>query len=338
MQSRPAILALILTLSLGVMLRQSLAGGPLLPGGFLRWRMVHSHLGYFAVLFPLLWPVWRDAGWSVPGRRVSWAYGAATAVAIAGFVVDGGYGPAAMAGSTGVLLVWLRDAWTNRLRTLERGWGAATPVGLLAAACLIPAIAVSTSRDPELARSLLHGFRACLILGVVLPGALMALGLPAPPPGWWLGATLASAAWLGPAPWWALRVGPVLFAGLLAGSLVGLRDWDRRVGWGAVAGGLLALGLGIFPHDHIAAVGSLHFLVLGPILDGLLGRGEQRPWVRWLTLVAAAAMGAALVAQSALDLQAGPMLAAGAGTLLGAGWLVRLVRLVRAASMYGAKP
>lgn len=316
------------TMAIGLTLRWTLAGGPVPIGGFLRWRHVHSHLGYYAVLFPLVWGVWRSAGAAAPEPRVVAAYAAAVVLTIFGFLRVGDYGPEAMAGSTVVLAVWLRDAWRNRARVLEvRDWLGGVPIALPLAAVCVPAIAILKTRDPAGSQQALDTFLALLLLGVVVPGALAAARAPAPRTAHWTLAVLLTAAWLGPAPGAWTAVGVLGLSILIAWSASrGRMAPDRRLAWSLVATGLACLGLGVIPNQPQVAIGAIHFLVLGPVLDALThARWPPSDVQRWSTLAPASAMGAALVAQG---MGGGPQmatLAAEAGTLVVLAWTWRLL-------------
>lgn len=325
-------LTLLVTMGVGLALRWTLAGGPFPPGGFTRWRHVHSHLGYYAVLFPLLWAAWRRSGAATPERRVVVAYAAAVALAIFGFLRVGGYGPEAMAGSTIVLLVWLRDAWRNRARVLAtRDWLGSAPVTVPLAALCVPAVAVLQRRDPGLSREVLNAFLALLLLGAVLPGALRSVRAAAPPSAAWTVAALLAAAWLGPFPGGLTAAGVVALGVLVAWSVRSSSlAPDRTLGWVLVAAGLIGLGSGWVPNNPPVAIGAIHFLVLGPLLDGLTSPTWRASRLqRWVSLGAAAAMGGALVAQG---LGAGPWTAtaaAWAGTVVFVAWCWRLLAPMR---------
>lgn len=320
--------ALLLTLALGLSLRWALAGAPVLPGGFTRWRMVHSHLGYYAVLLPLAWPVWAARGGRGPGGLARWAYAATVLLAMVGFAVDGGYGPLAMAGSTGVLALWLADAWRNRRRDLlARDWLGPTPTALVMAALCVPPVGVLSARDPALARQVLSTFLTLLLVGVLVPAALSAVRAAAPRGALWLLSTLGAALWLGPLPGPITGLGAVLLAvTVLRIALRPELPLDRRLGWAGFSAGLLAMVLGLVPNHGPVAIGAVHYLVLGPLLDGLTAsRWPTRPSLRWATLAAAAAMSAALVAQGTWATPGAATAAAWAGTAAALGWAWRIV-------------
>lgn len=259
-----AALGLVGTLALGVPLRWFLAGVPLIPGEFKHLRHAHTHLGYYAVLFPLLWWAWPRGA---PGPLVLGAYSAAVVVATVGFLREG-YGLAAIAGSTGVLGVWLASAVGLRGALRQAGWlGSAGPAVVLGAAC-IPAVAVLSGRDPVLSGELVRTFLSLVLLGAVLPTALRAGGAPAPPWPFWLACTVLGALYLGPLPHRPLGAALALLGALLgraAWAAAGLGGIERGL-WGLSALGLGAWGLGLAPLDPHGAVAGLHFLVLGPVL------------------------------------------------------------------------
>ncbi len=272
LRDRFALLAaasLLGTLLLGVTLRAFLAGVPLPWGEYRALRHAHSHLGYYGVLFPLAWWAAARIGAPVPGPRTTALYALAVLVGSGGFAVAG-YGRVAIVGSTTVLAIWLSWAWQLRGHALSRSWLSSAPWSVLAAAVAIPAVAVLTSRAPELARELVQGFLTVLMFGVVAPLALALERAPPPPPGLWLLTTLGAALVLGPLP----GLLPHLSLALL-GALVATAGWraaaplEIRLLWVGLGVALLALGTRLLPEHHAVAIAGVHFAVLGPLLLAL---------------------------------------------------------------------
>lgn len=322
---RLAALALAGTLALGVWLRWVLAGAVGLPVPFAHLRHAHSHLGYFGVLLPLAWLGWRAAGAPAPGGWLLAAYAAATAVATAGFVIDG-YGPIAIAGSTAVAAGWLWSAWPllPRLRTLGDPL-AVVPPGLVLSLACVPPIALTLRRAPEVAHGFVTSFLAGLLLLVVVPSAVAARRGSVGPWPLYLTAGGLGAASLGVWPAAVSRAGLGLTALLLLGAArSGALPGSLRAAWAVVALGLAAMAVGLLPDTRPVALGAIHFLVLGPVLASL----SPEAWTRglpdggwWASHALAAAMSAALVAQG---LGAGPWTwtaSAVAGTAFAVGWL-----------------
>ena len=106
------LLSLVGTLTLGVGLRWALAGVPLLPGGFVELRHAHSHLGYYGVLFPLMWWAWRRLGQRAPGLPLLGLYAVGVVMSAVGFAREG-YGRPAIIGST---IVRTRGSRSRSLR------------------------------------------------------------------------------------------------------------------------------------------------------------------------------------------------------------------------------
>ena len=285
-------LAALTTMALGVVMRWAMAAGLELPVPFKQVRHAHSHLGYYALLFPLSWLVWVTLGERPPRRWLRWVYGTASVAAAVGFL-RAGYGPLAIAGSTVVGLLWVASGW--RLRGRLRRWDdpmGSVPVGTTVAMLVVPMVAVTLRRDPVLANALVASFLATMLLLVFVPSALRAGQVSLGPWPLLVGLGLLSAAALGPWPLVVTRAG-LLGYGVLLGERVlrsGRLDGPTRGGWLVVAAGSVVLALGgpaLLRRD--VAVASLHFLVLGPLLVSFAHRFVEGFGAR----LAAAAIGAA---------------------------------------------
>ncbi len=293
-------LGLIGTLALGNLLRWFLAGRIRLPWNFGDLLHAHSHLGYYAVLFPLAWLGWRRIGAAVPGARVVAVYALAVGVALFGFL-RAGYGPEAIVGSAVVGAIWLLSAWAQRARLREPGdpLAAVLPGVILAEAC-IPPIAIFLRRDPVLAFEFVATFLALLLLAVVIPSALAARRLSAPWPALVVAALLGAAS-LGI--WRALpaRLGLAVYAGLVANAVLRRQlAGHLRVLWLVLAAGLLAMAVGAVPNNRAVVIGAIHFTILGPVLASLAVDWLGRPpptWVWWIGHGCVGALTAPLVVQ-----------------------------------------
>lgn len=255
--------SLFVTLALGLWLRFWLAGHLQTEHTFFNLRHAHSHLGYYGVLFPLSWLALALNKGRAPSRRVFIAYGAAVAVATAGFV-QAGYNLFSIGGSTVVGVLWLHVAWLNKhATTRERDWRALPPIGVLFCTFFIPPIGVLTSREPVFANQLVRVFLTLLLLNVFVPAALVRTRAPSAPV--WLASTITASmgtafpelalgclAWL-PLAWVVARSARQLPA-LLAALWMGL----------AAAFGAMATTL--FSEEAPVAVAGLHYIVLGPLL------------------------------------------------------------------------
>lgn len=318
--------ALLATLVLGVALRWWLAGGLPLPGDFRHLRHAHSHLGYYAVLFPLAWLGWRHVGASVPGPRLLGVYSGATGLAFVGFL-GAGYGAAAIAGSAVVGLVWLLSAWRLRHRVLDPRdpLGLVLPGVVLAEACIVP-IAASVDADPARAQAWVATFLSLLLLAVIVPSALAARGVRARAAPLLAVAAALGAAALGVWPGWPARAGLLLYAGWLGlASLGASMPVHLRTVWAVVAVGLAGMALGLLPDARPVVVGAVHFLVLGPVLASLAPLGLARnpgPTAWWGYHVLTALLAGPLLLQG-MGVARGTMTASalgGTGVLLWWGW------------------
>lgn len=301
--SRPSLLlplaaaSALLTVVVGAALRWALTGWPLPLSDFPLLRSAHSHLGYYGLLFPLMWLAWRRLRLPHLGLAVCFVYALAVGASFVGFAREG-YGLTAIVASTLVLGVWLLSAWKI---WRGPGWLASVGPAIVVGALCIPPVAVMTGRDPELAQALVQGFLTVLLLGAVLPSLLQLEGMGPPRPWLWLGGVVLSGAFFGPFPHWALGVGPVILAWLL-----GVAAWRSSIGpvhrasWLGLSGAMLVLGLGLLPRSHSVMIGGFHFLVLGPVLWGLsegLWRARPPRWVHAAYLSAVALMGGSVLLQ-----------------------------------------
>lgn len=312
--------AVVGTVVLGALLRAFLAGSGWLPGGFAELRHAHTHLGWYGVVLPAAIALWSERRAGL-GR---W-YGAATAAATLGFVVQG-YGPVAIAASTVVLGFWLWRAFLLLRSRRAVGWLAPAPWAVLAAALLIPGVAFTLRRDPALSQALVSGFLAALLLGVALPAAARRGGLAAPSGRMLTAAVLGSAAYLGPLPIaLPLAAGPLLLGLLLLRACVGPGRTDLRLLLAAVGVGLLGAGSGLLPWSRPVAIAGIHFALLGPVLHGLLLDDPR-------SRLARASIGshhALLVVMAAAIATNRAVVAAATGGLLAAWWLVWAVARTR---------
>jgi hypothetical protein len=310
-------LSLLGTVLLGVILRWQLAGDPLWVWDFAQLRHGHMHLGYYGVLFPLLWWTLSELGKPVPGLGWTGLYAAAVGLSTVGFVMQG-YGPVSIAGSTAVLVVWLVGAWQLRRELLNRGWLSGVPLAIVVASAAIPAVAVITPRDFELATKLVHAFLTLLLLGAFVPALLRGLGARHVPG--WLALVLGAALFLGPLPHWSTAVPTVLLGLLLAGlPLRSQAPPDQKLLWVLSGLGVVGVGLGLLPNTPMTAVAGLHLLLLGPVLLGL-GRGLAPASLLWRIPYVAGVLGL-----SGAVLWPRPQVAVWAGSLVAVCWVFALL-------------
>ncbi|TPV95968.1 MAG: hypothetical protein B7733_07170 [Myxococcales bacterium FL481] len=319
------------TMAIGVWLRWALAGHVGLPVPFAHLRHAHSHLGYFGLLFPLAWLGWAAAGAQPPGPKARVGYGLCTLFACIGFVRSG-YGPLAIAGSTGVAAFWLWSSATliRRMKRLDDPLGA-VPIGIALSLACVPMIATTLRSDPALAHGYVSTFLAALLLLVVVPSAVAGRGVSVGP---WPGLLVAGGlgcVFLGVAPNPVTRVGLFAYAGLLLAPVASRRlPSHARATWAAVALGLGAMACGLLPNVRPVALGAIHFLILGPVLASVAPLWLAPPpaaWRWWIGHGLCGAMAAALGLQA---FTANPLTwtvaaTAGTGTLLW--WIWALIEL-----------
>ncbi len=313
--------SLVGTVAVGAWLRLVLAGAPLPLGDFGDVRHLHTHLGYYGALFPLMWLAWSRLGGPAPGPVALGLYAAAVGVSAVGFGTAG-YGPVAIAGSTAVLLGWLvsaRALWRSR----PSGWLRSVPAGVALGSAMVPWVALSASggRAREVARS----FLGMLLLAALLPTALAALRA-RPFPAWgWLLVAAAAALSLGAVG------GPHAVALAVVGALLGAAALSARaplelkLAWLAAALPLTAAGLGLLPLTRQVAIAGVHFIVLGPLLGSLWPRRPPAA-ARWGYLGLVAVMCAAILLQDLAWHPWLPSIAAGAGVGVAAAWVLEIAR------------
>lgn len=329
--------ALLTALALGVWLRWFLAGQAAIPLDFKHLRHAHSHVGFFGVLFPLAWLGWAQARARGPGLKTGLTYAGAVVLSTIGFL-QAGYGPVAIVGSTIVGAIWIITAWRLRRRMLSLydPLGAILPGVILAEAC-IPPIAYFLRRQPDLAHGFVTMFLSALLLLVIIPSALAARKTSAGPwPVYLLCAGLGTCAlgvWPHPISFGGLGVGAMMIA-IATLRAKSLEPWLRAL-WLAVSVGLTALSLGLVPNNRAVGVGSIHFMILGPVLATLAPSAmklELPAWSWWIYAAATAAFGLALVAMGLTSSATLLSVAAWTGTAVALWWTGALV-----AQVIGAK-
>lgn len=311
-----------MTLLTGLYFRWMLAGvawEPLTHFGIGDWRRSHSHVGYYGILFPLLWMILGKMGAWTPSGWLWKVYVLCVAVSAAAFIYQG-YGLVSIIASTGVLFVWLVFAWKNSRGVFNwsRSWFPTIPISIYISGILIPVVAILSRSNAMLANQVARCFLTVLLLGAFVPVTLRTLGGTPPLPWPWILATLASGAYLTGLrehPAWGL--GLIWLAFEILRSLVAIdrRKVDLRIFllWFTLALGLGTTGAGFIPPSHPHSIASLHFMILGPVLMSfvLLHLQTKIPgWIRWAYEISL------LVMVIAIFFQLHPYYAAIAGTLL----------------------
>lgn len=321
------LLCLLCTCGLGVWLRWSLLHSSLLgPFSFSNLKHAHSHLGYFGVLFPILFIAWHQRGSLQLGLWSRYSYLFAVLLCTIGFA-QAGYRIDSIAGSTIVGGVWLIAAWRQRSFAFHRTeWMPVVPLGILLACFCIPPIAVFTRRDPAFAQQLVQTFLSSLLFLVAIPSLQERLRIPAPHAGIWLLLGVSSALFMGIYPH------PILGWGLVAAGLLlqwkstqvrlSSRTWlDYSVigMWWAWSWGAILLGLRILPNQHHIAVAGLHFTILGPLLISawyIFARSTMRPFLYVSYIFSVCIMSGAIAAQTLYPLPIWKSITALSGTVV----------------------
>ncbi|MCU0677236.1 MAG: hypothetical protein MUE69_31165 [Myxococcota bacterium] len=313
-----ASVAAVVAAGLGAWLRFFYAGLVSLPLDAPDWRHAHSHAGVYAVLFPLTWLAWRRVGLPVPGPRTTALYLVACGVATVTFAL-GGYALPSIVASTVVGAIWLFTAWSARgVVRARRDALRLAPIAIVLGTAFIPAIAVSTRRDPALANGLVHAFLSILFFLVVVPAALARLASRTDADTTDADTTdtdstheratsrvdlalsnarvfgplgLVAALHLGPLPNLLGAIALALYGFLVAHAARRAPLWPRALWLAFALGGLAMLAFPSGP-PHALAVAGLHFLLLGPVFVSL---ADARGLPSLVAGGSALAMGAVLV-------------------------------------------
>ena len=282
-------LVLLMTCLLGVLMRWKLTGVVGLRSlNFIHWRHAHSHLGYFGVVFPVLWLMWFQLSRNLPSRRWLQLYAFAVPLSTFGFL-RAGYGVEAIAGSTAVLVVWWVSAWQQRqsLRTL-RSWLAIVPVGIVIATFCILMIAMTSRRAPAQAKLWVQTFLSLFLLTVVLPVWMERWRWPSPPWFLWVLAAVHAALFLGIGQGWGGMGWGLIAMGLWSLwslSRPNATPMDLQFWWAGWALGAVLLGMKLLPNTHVVAIAGLHYALLGPFVLSALSLWSPAPLPRlWRAL------------------------------------------------------
>lgn len=316
--------ALALTVVIGSVLRWTLAGAgwPSVLGSWTHVRSAHSHLGYYGVLFPLVWVAWARMGLHAPGRRTLAIYALATAAACIDFARHG-YAPVSIAGSTVVLGTWCLTSLPTARFLVRRDWLApvAPAVGLACGA--IAGVAVLSARGDPLATPMVRAFLTWLLLGVVLATCLRSARAPAPPSWLHVPLVVGSGVALGPWPHPAARALLAAYGAMLVVTAVRMPGARAiRGAWGVLGGGFLVVALAGLGHHHLVAIAGIHFAVLGPVAASA---AWPRAWAPALPVytVAVGLFSLAIVGPLLLPWTGWSRASAGLGTAVAAVWVLR---------------
>ena len=312
-------LCLLITLLLGAYLRWYLASVAPLFGSWGNLRNTHIHLGYYGVIFPMMWLSWRTAGATILGKYALWLYSISVVSASLGFLFTG-YGIVAIIGSTGVLIIWLISAfnlqrWTGR----SQSWLKGVPIAILLGALCIPAIAVTGGAERN---QWLRTFLTLLLLGGAVPTACLLDGLRRPKgSGLWLAFTILAAIAVGPLDSSVLQLA---FAGM---GLILLFSTPKEFTPNAVMWQITGLSLiiiGVSELNHFISIAGTHYMLLGPVLIAMTRpafKGEPS-WLEWWYLGALLLFTAAMAVPAVLpSLPNSALITAGSGSAVVVTWI-----------------
>ena len=294
--------ALLGTLTLGLWLRWSLGETWDLTRDLSRLQHAHAHLGYFGLLFPLAWLGWRPSGVQPFGPGALLCYALCTTLTCLG-VAFFGYGPVTIMGSAliAAFLIW------SSLGLFLGGHQADDPLVvvpwgvLVSLLCVLPIIMSLRSDNIPLAHDFASTFLAGILLLVIIPSAMAGRRLTVGPWPILFTTGLLGALFLGVVEHTIARIGLFAYAVLMITLTRSSKlEMHTRITWGVIATGLGLIALGVLPNTRTVALGTIHFLILGPVLATLAPLWLERPpppWMWWLGHASWGAMSAALLAQ-----------------------------------------
>lgn len=259
-----AVVFFAITVALGLILRWQFAGY-VVPGlGDVELRRVHSHIGFYGLLFPLAWIHMKYLGAWVPGRRCLALYILMCLISLIAFPLQG-YGPISIFSSTVVLGIWLLFALKN-LRTRET-WMKPIAPSIFISAFMIVGVAVLSKNQPELSLRMARGFLSLLLFGVFIPVALRTMSCRSSQPYLWLAASVMTSFYLtGVVESQVLAAGPLYIGVDLACSVWGNPRRHLSLLWLAFGLSLVLTVVSVLPHNHSFGIAGVHFLILGPLL------------------------------------------------------------------------
>jgi hypothetical protein len=266
---------LFITLALGLVLRLIYTGFHVPFLTTLDLRRSHSHLGFYGVLFPLIWSLLgRERLW-VPRKKWAWAYVLAVAISVIGFAIEG-YGISAHLASAVVLIFWITFAIKNfHSFPLKNNWLSLIPTSLFAAtACVFLVGFFASQGKTQASTQLARSFLTLLSFGVVIPVAIGKVCPSARFLKFWPAALIGMAVFVSELlPPLYFFWGPLILGGIILINLFSSLSEAKiysllrlKLYWFLVGLSLIVFSIGTIRNSHYGSVAGVHFLVLGPIL------------------------------------------------------------------------
>ncbi len=314
-------LSLLITLALGAYLRWHMADFVALFTPWGNLHHVHIHLGYYGVIFPMMWLSWRAVGADMLNTTTLKLYALCVVTSSFGFLFQG-YGLVAIVGSTGILIIWLMSAYRlQRWSGLKGSWLSGIPAAILLSACCIPPIAISGGAERLL---WLRCFLTLLLIGGAIPTACLIDGLVRPKwGGVWIVLTTFAALSVGPLDNQIMQLAFVGLGGTI--MLASPKGFSANAAMWQITG-ISLIVIGLSEMSHPIAIAGTHYLLLGPVLCAML-RGvlkEEPLWLEWGYLCALLIFTAAIAAPVLLpSLERPAFITALSGSVVVVAWLLR---------------
>jgi len=236
-------------------------------------RRFHTHVGFYLFLFPVVWLTFKRTSWA-PKSVILGIYLLSSTAALLSFLFLS-YSSLSKALSGVVLVFWLTYAFVNLKKQKSlRGW--AHPFyGIILASCSIGyVIYLSTIGETQMAQKAVRIFMTYIVWGVFVPLCLEKKSFSKPNLIIWNVAVILTSFFVMDMHSYKFLTltGPLILAGsLLISNFKKVNLDDSRLGlyWLISAVSLFLFGLGLIENQHFTAVGGLHFIVLGPILQSV---------------------------------------------------------------------
>ena len=283
-----SIIGFIISISIGLFLRFQFAG---LVNSFEQFdlRRVHTHIGFYLFLFPMVWQTFKLKSWS-PRSGCFSSYLLVSVLALLSFLFFG-YGTLSKILSGVVLFYWLAYAVINlKKKLVPHEWRHPYHGIILATISIGFIVFFGVKGEAELSVKIVRAFMTCLVWGVFVPFALEKKGYFKVKALWWgLCVVLTAVFVTGVFETYPVFLGPIGLGTLLFQSLY---KTSKREGlrldlyWFVASLSLSLFGFGVIENQSYIAVGGLHFIILGPILQSIFElQKEKFLWVYDVSLM-----------------------------------------------------
>lgn len=284
-----SVVSFIFSVGIGLVYRAQLTGW-IAPIEQLDLRRVHTHIGFYLVFFPIVWLAFKVNSWT-PGWWSLLSYLITSALALLSFLFLG-YGLLSKILSGFVLIYWLFYALANlKLTHSQRGWAHPFIGIILATGAVGSIIYFGIQGETLLAKKAVRMFMTCLLWGTFAPLCLEKKGYTEPNVFIWtlavfltslfaMNITISKYTFLGPIAL-ALLLCSSLFQNQYSYTLTRLRIY-----WLFTAISLFLFGVALVPNQHNIAIGGIHLIILGPILQSIFNFEKYKlTWIYDISLL-----------------------------------------------------